>query len=97
MILKITLVINLGSSVIDLEQKINFIMSLNNSCNKKCKMDFKNDDKLHAKIYLFINDSKLLSGIITSANTTMNGFNYNNEYGIIIPMKLSFKILRNLF
>jgi hypothetical protein len=81
---RITLVTNLGSSVIDLEQKINFIMSLKNSCNKKCKLVLRNDDRLHAKIYLFKNNGKLFSGIITSANLTMNGFNFNNECGIII-------------
>jgi len=81
---KLIIITRLSSDAYELSMKINFLFTLENFCNSKKNFLIKIDNRLHGKIYLFKKNGKLFSGIITSANLTLNGFNFNNEWGIII-------------
>jgi hypothetical protein len=52
--------------------------------NKNIACSIKIDNKLHGKLYFFLNDGKKKKAIITSANLTDNGMKTNHEWGYLI-------------
>jgi HKD family nuclease len=53
------------------------------------------DNKLHGKIYIALKDGVPIRGVITSANFTDSGLNYNHEWGVQIEDVVSLKKIIN--
>jgi len=81
---KLTIITCFNSNAYELSQKINFLFTLKKFCSSKDNFFIKIDNKLHGKVYLFKKSGKFISGMVTSANLTLNGLNFNSEWGIIV-------------
>ncbi|TGL75997.1 restriction endonuclease PLD domain-containing protein [Leptospira yasudae] len=80
-----TLITTLVNKSDDLISKSKSLSSFIDFCQiQEGKWKIHINNKLHGKIYLFKNNNKIFSGIITSANMSDNGMRFNHEWGVAI-------------
>jgi HKD family nuclease len=95
----IVLLTTLKENDVDQIYKMKSIIALKSFANKNgIKLGIKINNRLHGKVYLFVNNKNIFRGIVTSANFTENGFIKNCEWGIEIDNKSSLNDLeKNVF
>lgn len=82
---QIILVTTLRDNDPDLFKKVNSFRSILFNCTvNNIVLRIHIDNKLHGKIYIATKGSSPNKGIITSANFTDRGLNYNHEWGVVI-------------
>lgn len=96
---KIILVTTLKDNNVDLFKKANSLHTFCTSCVKNnITYEIRIDNKLHGKIYIFLNNGIPKQGIITSANFTDKGLYHNHEWGIEIDDSIELqKIVKDIF
>ncbi|WP_044482066.1 restriction endonuclease PLD domain-containing protein [Paenibacillus antibioticophila] len=82
---RIVLITTLRDNDPDLFSKANSLYSFSVNClTRSIEYRVHVDNKLHGKIYIASKDANPIRGIITSANFTDRGLNYNHEWGVEI-------------
>lgn len=65
--------------------KIDQLISFRNEMERiGVQWELRLDEKLHGKVYIFKKEGQPFAGIITSANLTESGMEFNHEYGCLI-------------
>lgn len=91
---KVTLITTLKPE--DASYKSNSLVSFIDELNSRnIEWSIKIDNKLHGKLYFFINDGIIKNAIITSANLTDNGMISNHEWGCVISDTKELQVLFN--
>lgn len=83
---EIELITSLSTSTEDELKKPKSLLSFLKLFNRS-KAQIHINNKVHAKIYLFADNSGWFSGIITSANLTKNGMTQSHEWGVKLDCK----------
>jgi HKD family nuclease len=93
---RIRLITHLKPFTADQYKKVKFLKRLFEFGNKHhIDIEVYIDNTLHGKIYIGTKENIHIEGVITSANFTRNGLNFNNEWGACLTSQTELATLAN--